>query len=208
LKDAAELLDLPPFEKQFVEEDRLPYGLELWPASLMLAEAILCGERGDGRTALELGCGVGLVSIAATLAGWHVHATDHDPMALRFAQANAERNGVTVREFGRLDWRNPPEGRRYDRIFGADILYQLIDHEPILSCIGRLLAPDGTAMLADPCRGVADRVPELARQKRFHVEQREASAPNHLGQEVIGRLFVLNRMEEDGTLLLRSRRDR
>ncbi len=36
LRDAADLLDQPDYAKKFVEEDRAPYGMELWPAAPML----------------------------------------------------------------------------------------------------------------------------------------------------------------------------
>lgn len=191
LKDAAELLDLPHFEKLFVETDRLPYGLELWPASQILSELILKGEPGQGRNAVEIGCGLGLVGIAATVAGWHVRATDIDPMALDFARMNGELNDVAVAEWGELDWRNPPTDRKYDRVFGADILYELVHHAPILSCVRQLLAPGGVAMISDPHRGVADRVADMAKDAGFDVQLILGEAPNHLGQTIKGRVFVL-----------------
>lgn len=191
LKDAAELLDLPEFERRFIEEDRLPYGLELWPASQILSEMILADEPGDGRSAVELGCGLGLVAISASLAGWRVAATDYDPMALEFARVNAELNDVHVAEWSVLDWRTPPTDRRFDRVFGADILYELVSHEPIIACVKQLLAPGGVAMISDPHRGVADRVAHMARDAGLHCELRHGEAPNHLGQMVRGRVFVL-----------------
>lgn len=192
LKDAAELLDLPEFEKRFVEEDRLPYGLELWPASQMLSEAILTGEPGGDRPAVEIGCGLGLVAMAATVAGWRVRATDYDPMAIEFAEANAHANDITVAEWGLLDWRSPPLDRHYDRIFGADILYELVNHAPILACVKQLLAPGGVAMVSDPHRGVADRVESMAKDAGFAVAIRKREAPNHLGQTIQGRIFELS----------------
>lgn len=191
LKDAAELLDLPEFEQRFIEEDRLPYGLELWPASQILSEMILADEPGDGRSAVELGCGLGLVAISATLAGWRVAATDYDPMALDFARVNAELNEVRVDEWSVLDWRTPPTDRRFDRVLGADILYELVSHAPIIECVKRLLAPGGVAMISDPHRGVADRVVQMARDAGLHCELRHGEAPNHLGQMIRGRVFVL-----------------
>lgn len=199
LKDAAELLDLPHFEKLFIETDRLPYGLELWPASQILSELIFNGEPGGGRNAIEIGCGLGLVSIAATLAGWHVRATDIDPLALDFARMNAELNRVTVAEWGELDWRNPPTDRRYERVFGADILYELVHHAPILSCVKQLLAPGGVAMISDPHRGVADRVADMAKEAGFDVHLVYGEAPNHLGQTIRGRVFVLRISNQSDT---------
>lgn len=86
MKDAAELLDEPDFGKRFMENDIAPYGVELWPAAVMLAEYVAATDGGAGnraatgptRSAIEPGCGLGLVSIVmagtwslATIALWN-----------------------------------------------------------------------------------------------------------------------------------------
>src|SRR4051794_23103916 len=63
-------------EEEFSIDDRIPYWAECWPSSRVMAERLLA-ERGAGRTLLELGCGIGLVSIAAAQAGFEVLATDY-----------------------------------------------------------------------------------------------------------------------------------
>src|SRR5690606_20499854 len=60
-------------EADFDRDERLPYWADIWPSALILAEvtasefAASPGERGR---LLELGCGLGLVSIVALQAGW------------------------------------------------------------------------------------------------------------------------------------------
>jgi len=191
LKDAAELLDEPDFAKQFIEEDRAPYGMELWPAATMLAEHILTSDPGDGREALELGAGLGLVAMAATRAGWRVHLSDHESTSLQFAAYNAALNEIDIHDYAMLDWHHPPTGLSYPRIFAADVLYQLVDHTPILKCVDALLAPEGVALIADPCRGVADRFADMAADHGFAVELIETSATNQLDEPVRGRIFCL-----------------
>lgn len=160
LKDAAGLLDDPVYAKRFVDEDFAPYGLELWPASFVLAERLLRTPPWGQRRALELGCGVGLVSIAAAMAGWDVIATDHYDLALEFARYNAERCGVSVRRFDHMDWHQPPEYRPFDLVLASDVLYQREDHAPILACVDRYLSPSGCCWIVDPHRPSADRFPE------------------------------------------------
>ncbi|MBI1826740.1 MAG: 50S ribosomal protein L11 methyltransferase [Planctomycetes bacterium] len=196
MRDAAGLLDDPEYGKRFVELDVAPYGLELWPAAGMLTEFILKSEPGQGRRVLDLGCGLALVSMAAKLAGWHVSAADNDETALRFAKYNCDLNGISPDEFTVLDWHNPPDEIRYERIFGADILYQRVDHQPILTCVGKLLAVGGIALLADPCRSVAERVPELARASGFCVETIGCTGFSCTGQAIKGRIFKLTRVTE------------
>lgn len=193
LNDAADLLDHDDYAKRFLDEDVAPYGLELWPAARMLAEHVLAGEDGKGRSAVELGCGLGLVSIAAALKGWQVVTTDNEPTSLRFAQHNAELNHVDIAGFETLDWHQPPPNRRFHRVFAADVLYQLVDHQPVLTCVQTLLAPNGLALIADPNRGVADRFAMLAEEHGFNVHTTMATAPSPDGKLVNGRLYELTR---------------
>ena len=193
LEDAADLLDEADFAKSFLEEDRAPYGLELWPAAIMLAEYVLLNGQDAGRQAIELGCGVALVSIAAARTGWRVIATDHEPTALRFAEYNASLNNAGIEAYELLDWHHPPKGRRFERILATDVLYQLVDHRPILQCLEKLLLPGGEALVADPNRGVADRFPSMAKSHGFEVTVRPAAAPGPTGRPVAGRIFRLRR---------------
>ena len=49
---------------------------------------------------LDLGCGSGVLSIAAIRLGFDpVHACDNDPIAVEVTAENAERNGVTLAPF-------------------------------------------------------------------------------------------------------------
>ncbi len=201
MKDAAALLDEPDFAERFVDKDIAPYGVELWPAALMLAEHLVNeNQRGVNfpkrhvpRKAIELGCGLGLVSIVAAKLGWAVIAADYEPTALAFAAYNAKLNSAPVEELVALDWRCPPTDRRFDYVFGADILYQLVDHKPVLECIDTLLTSCGNALIADPNRGIADRFPESAADDGFSVEEYSTSVTVPVGRTVEGRIFRLYR---------------
>jgi predicted nicotinamide N-methyase len=193
LIDASDLLDEPDFAQRFLEEDLAPHGLQLWPAAIMLTEHILQAEPGAGRNAVELGAGLALGSIAASTRGWRVTITDNDPVPLRFARYNAEKNNASIDAYKVLDWRKPPVGPLFDRVWAADVLYQLADQEPVLKCIDTLLAPRGLALVADPDRKTADSFDELAQDHGFKVALLPASAPDLQGRTVPGRIFVLQR---------------
>src|ERR687891_1653246 len=90
-RDAEALLD----EEAFEHEEFLPYWAELWPSALALARAI-AGRSLRGARTLELGCGLGLPSIAAALAGGRVLATDWSPDAVAMTAENAARNGAEL----------------------------------------------------------------------------------------------------------------
>ena len=191
LADAADLLDHQDFADLFIHDDRAPYGMELWPAAPMMAEFILNDEDGKGRPAIELGCGLGLASLAAAIKGWNIVAADHEPTSLEFARYNAELNRVTIPAYETFNWHCPPVDRRFDRIFGADILYQLADHVPILHCVHALLAENAVALIADPHRSVADRFAALAEEQGFGVELLPASCEFRDRGLIRGRIFRL-----------------
>ena len=192
MRDATHLLDEPDCAKRFLDADMAPYGVELWPAAIMLAEYMTCHDTGP-HSALEIGCGLGLVSIVAARMAWSVVAGDHEPTALVFARHNAQLNGVSDIRFMELDWTVPPNASRFTRILGADILYQLNNHGPILSCLDRLLDDGGIALISDPNRGVADRFPEAAHAAGFHLEVVPATAEGLSRRPVEGRIFRLYR---------------
>src|SRR6201991_5291490 len=100
-RDAEALLD----EEAFEHEEFLPYWAELWPSALALARMV--GARAlHGARRLELGCGLGLPSLAAALAGGRVLATDWSADAVAMTARNAERHGVAL-ETLQCSWTAP-----------------------------------------------------------------------------------------------------
>ena len=77
-RNADDLID----EDAFAEDERLPYWADIWPSARVLAERI-AGEPVNDRRYLELGCGAGLVAVAAAIAGFDITATDYYDDALR-----------------------------------------------------------------------------------------------------------------------------
>src|SRR3954447_12839229 len=90
-RDSEQLLD----EDAFEHEEFLPYWAELWPSGVALARDVSNRALRGART-LELGCGLGLPSIAAALAGGRVLASDWSPDAIEFAARNATLSGATI----------------------------------------------------------------------------------------------------------------
>src|SRR5437868_2173987 len=75
------LLDNPTVRAAFAVDEYLPYWADLWPASRMLAKAILREGWTPGLEALEVGCGLGLPGIAALAKGLRVIFSDYDATA-------------------------------------------------------------------------------------------------------------------------------
>jgi predicted nicotinamide N-methyase len=145
---AEDLIDEIDFER----DERLPYWAELWPSSRILAE-YLGAMAGGGRSLLELGCGAGLVTTAASLAGFDVVASDYYDDAHRFARVNAARNGAREPRGLLLDWRAlPADLPRFDVVAASDVLYERAYGALVARAIGASLADNGIAYLADPGR--------------------------------------------------------
>lgn len=156
------------------EDERLPYWAEYWPSAFALADYLLRGDHVRGRTVVEIGCGMGLVGLAAGLAGAEVVLTDYDPHALLLAELNLLQNGVTGATTALLDWRCPELGGTFDVLLAADILYERRSFEPVLGAIRDLLSPTGVALVAEPGREVARAFFEdLERSSVFRVNRRE-----------------------------------
>ncbi len=152
-------------EADYVMDERLPYWADLWPSSRKLAETLLV-EHGDGRTLLELGCGLGLPTVAAMHAGFRVTATDYYSDALHVTRANAGRNLGREPEVRLVNWRRWPDAfGPFDMVVAADVVYESEYATLVADCIAKALAPNGTALVADPGRvalpGFLLRLPEL-----------------------------------------------
>jgi len=150
-RDAEALLD----EHAFEHEEYLPYWAELWPSSLALARTVAARSLRGART-LELGCGLGLPSIAAALAGGRVLATDWSPDAVAMTRANAERNGARVETLV-CSWAEPGplvERAPWDLVLASDVLYEARNADALLELLPRL-GPE--VWLADPGRPPARR---------------------------------------------------
>ena len=149
-------------EEDFVKDERLPYWADVWPSSIVLAGKLL-ELKGNGRTAIELGCGVGLCTLAATTAGFDVLATDYYEDALDVTRANVFRNLGIFARARLVDWRHLPDDLgRFDLLFASDVLYEKEYAGLLPAIIERLLNPDGFALIADPGRVAAPTFVEAA----------------------------------------------
>lgn len=150
-RSAEELID----EDDFARDERLPYWAEPWPSARVLA-ARVAAERGAGRTLLELGCGSGLVTAAAAMAGYDVTASDYYADAVSFARVNAWRNAGREVAGMHLDWRAlPGDLPRWDVVLAADVLYERPYATLVAAAIAHTLARGGRALVADPGRVAA-----------------------------------------------------
>jgi predicted nicotinamide N-methyase len=160
-------------EEDFVKDERLPYWADVWPSSLILAGKLL-GLKGRGKTALELGCGVGLSTLAATTAGYDVLSTDYYEDALDVTRANVFRNLGKLARTRLVDWRHLPNDLgQFDLVFASDVLYEKEYAELLPVILDRLLVPSGLALIADPGRVAAPVFVEACVVHGLVVRQKE-----------------------------------
>lgn len=166
-RSAEALISEPDFEK----DERLPYWADLWPSSRVLAD-VLARHHGNGRRALELGCGSGLVACALASAGYAVTASDYYHEALAFTAENVRRAcGVEIATM-HLDWRTlPDELPMWDLVVGADVLYERPYGEIVAGVLDRTVAPGGAAIIADPGRIALEPFMDAARVRGLTLDE-------------------------------------
>jgi predicted nicotinamide N-methyase len=142
-------------EEAFEHEEFLPYWAELWPSAMALARAVARRPL-TGRRVVELGCGLGLPSITAALAGGRVLATDWSPDAVAITARNAARNDAEL-ETALFRWDAPPAelGPPWPLVLASDVLYEARNVPALLALLPGLTAAGGEVWLADPGRAPA-----------------------------------------------------
>jgi ETFB lysine methyltransferase len=166
-------------EEDFDRDGRLPYWADFWPSALAIAKRI-SAEHGNGRRLLELGCGLGLASIAAVQAGFDVLATDYYSEALAFTELNARQNHLSPPATRLLDWRQFPEDLgRFDLVVASDVLFERPNVPLVAAAFARTIDAAGRGWLADPGRPPAAGFPaECERHGLRIVEHSQIAVVN------------------------------
>jgi 2-polyprenyl-3-methyl-5-hydroxy-6-metoxy-1,4-benzoquinol methylase len=146
------------------------------------------------KTILEIGCGLGVVGIAAARTGHRVTMTEINPDALNFARANALANDCPDMAIERLNWNAPHLGGRFDTIVGSETVYKTEDIDGLEAMFDRYLNPGGTIILAEGVRRTGvdfwDRM-----RGRYDVRARRQTLRSEQGEKHIV-LFRLQRSAE------------
>ena len=166
-------------EEAFEQEELLPYWAELWSSSLALAR-VLAVRSLRGAPTLELGCGLGVVAVAAARAGGRVLATDWSAPAVALTARNAEANGVEL-EAERVSWQDPGpllERAPWALVLASDVLYDRANVPLLLDLLPRLVSQRSEVLIADPGRPPAEEFLEQAGES-WDIESRgiPGSAP-------------------------------
>jgi predicted nicotinamide N-methyase len=163
--DGAEIPDDGPVEWAPLA----PYWSIIWRSGVALARELSVLSL-EGLRVVELGCGLGVPSLAAKRGGASVLATDSDAEALDLVERNARENGLEVDTLP-VDWAEPSElieRAPFDLVLAADVLYERPGVAQLLELLPKL-APE--AWIADPGRPATEAFWEQAR-RRWTLEQR------------------------------------
>jgi ETFB lysine methyltransferase len=157
VKNLDELVDKIS-DELFNEDERLPYWAELWPSALALTEYILqSAQKFRNKEILELGCGMGLTTMALSLIKpKSLLATDYEEAALQNTEKNFALNNILRHpDLQLLDWRKPQLDKTYEVIVASDVAYEQRFFQPLIDLFKKYLAEDGRVILAEPNRTIA-----------------------------------------------------
>jgi predicted nicotinamide N-methyase len=136
----------------------VPYWATPWPSGVTLGAALADAPPPAGARVLEVGCGLGLPSVAAARAGAEVLATDGATDAVAFAAHSLALNEAGG-EVAHVDWSEHGDALAargpWDLVLAADILYTQAGVQAALRLLPRLVAAGGEVRIADPQRAGA-----------------------------------------------------
>ncbi len=147
-----------------------PYWGHLWPAAKKMAQLVSRIDQAPGTPVLELGCGSGLIGIAALAAGMEVTFSDNQPDALQLAAFNARQNSFQNYRLALYDWFAPEEMEPFPIVIASDVLYEARFHQPLLDVLSKILTIQGEAWIADPGRSLLAEFIRMAQKDRFQIE--------------------------------------
>jgi predicted nicotinamide N-methyase len=152
-------------------DNHAPYWTEFWPSSLALAQFLSREGNLEGKTALELGCGLGLAGIAARRCKAGVLLSDIEDDALRIVELNWIVNFMELPAVTRLDWRNPALNQKFEVILAADVAYEKRLFWPLIDTFRQLLAPGGEILLSEPNRPIAEGFFKMLKENGFEYQK-------------------------------------
>lgn len=147
---------LPKDLQRFIHADDVmqdfPLWAKIWPASWVLAGYLAEMPVAEDKRFLEIGGGIGLVSIVAAAFGHHILMTEYNPDALQFARANALINQCPQLNIQELDWNRPRLSGQFDYIVASEVSYRGKDIQPLQMLFKNSLKTGGEVILAGEMR--------------------------------------------------------
>jgi len=148
---------LPRYLDRFINPTDVLHDFPLW-AKIWKASWVLAGYLAElppdaNQRLLEIGAGVGLVSIVAATFGHQITMTEYNSDALNFARANACLNNCPDLPIKKLDWNHPVLKDQFDLIVAAEVTYDEGSFLPLIRLFKSNLKAAGEIILASEIRG-------------------------------------------------------
>jgi predicted nicotinamide N-methyase len=152
-----------------------PYWAHLWLGSRVLADLVATEIDCRDRRVIEVGCGLGLASIAAARSGGRVLAVDHVLEALMFARANAQVNECRV-EVTQMDLCRPAVRGKLDLILAADATYGAELQNALAAFLATHMSESGEAWSVESVRTTDRGFHHACQARDLIVEEQERLA--------------------------------
>lgn len=124
----------------------------VWPSSIVLANFLLNFDIRNKRI-LEVGCGIGLVSLLLNHRLANISATDVHPEAGNFLRLNVSLNEGHKIPFTRMDWKDAGiDLGKFDLVVGSDLLYEQNHAELLSTFINKHSSSTNEVIIVDPGR--------------------------------------------------------
>jgi predicted nicotinamide N-methyase len=142
--------------KQELLDIYCPYFGVIWPSARTVADHLgsLDASEIEGKSVLEVGCGLAIPGLVAAKRGAKVTATDYHPAVAHFLSKNTTLNDIAI-DYKVVDWRHSPEhlkGQTFDWIIGTDLLYDKENPEILARVLSEIATPKTRIMIGDPGR--------------------------------------------------------
>jgi 2-polyprenyl-6-hydroxyphenyl methylase/3-demethylubiquinone-9 3-methyltransferase len=104
-----------------------------------------------GRTALDVGCGAGLLCEPLARLGAQVTGVDAAPENIGAARAHAQASGLTI-DYRAGEFENEVKGRTFDLVTSMEVIEHVSDPAAFVAGLAAALAPGGLMILSTPNR--------------------------------------------------------
>ncbi len=147
-------------QEEFIEDERIPYWAEIWPASILLGKWILQNKTQlQNKTCLDVGCGLGLTSLIGASVGANIIAFDYEQKACDFTRENSIHSAHKILSpplIICMDWRQPAFlPYSFDFIWAGDIFYEKRFFPVLENLFKTMLKPDGSVIIGEAARSIS-----------------------------------------------------
>lgn len=154
-----------------VVDERMPYWCELWPSAIALSEFLTQNKKlVENKTVIEIGCGLGLTGMVASILGASVTMTDYLDEPLEFAKKNASLNQINNIQFKKMDWRKPDSSLAADVLLASDVAYEKRSFNHLIIAFEKLVKAGGMILLSEPNRKFAASFFEMLKTENFSCQ--------------------------------------